>query len=105
MTPNATHPSPTVPAPDLFNIFSLAGKRAIVTGAGRGLGKAMAIALAGAGAAVAIFDVNLEDAESTAGEIRLAGVEALAAQIDVTDSQQIQEVSALPLSLLEKWIS
>lgn len=91
MTPNATHPSPTVPAPDLFNIFSLAGKRAIVTGAGRGLGKAMAIALAGAGAAVAIFDVNLEDAESTAGEIRLAGVEALAAQIDVTDSQQIQE--------------
>jgi NAD(P)-dependent dehydrogenase (short-subunit alcohol dehydrogenase family) len=32
--------------------FSLAGKRALVTGASRGLGQAMAIALAGAGADV-----------------------------------------------------
>lgn len=91
MSPNATHPSPTAPGSNLFDLFSLTGKRAIVTGAGRGLGKSMAIALAGAGAAVAIFDVNLDDAEIAVEEIRFAGGEAVATRIDVTDGHQVRE--------------
>lgn len=40
-----------------MNLFSLDGKRAIVTGAAGGLGKGYALALAQAGAAVAILDI------------------------------------------------
>jgi NAD(P)-dependent dehydrogenase (short-subunit alcohol dehydrogenase family) len=75
---------------DIFRIFDLTGKTAIVTGAGRGLGQAMANALAQAHANLAIFEVNLPDAESAATEIQSFGGEAFPAQIDVTDSQQVQ---------------
>ena len=74
----------------IFRIFDLTGKAAIVTGAGRGLGKAMANALSQAHASVVIFDVNMQDAESAAAEIRAAGGQAFPAQIDVTDAQQVQ---------------
>jgi NAD(P)-dependent dehydrogenase (short-subunit alcohol dehydrogenase family) len=77
--------------PDMVNLFSIQGKSAIVTGAGRGLGQAMANSLAQAGAAVAIFDINREDAESAAAAIRAFGGQAMAIAIDVTDSQQVQE--------------
>ncbi len=77
-------------SPDVFRLFNLSGKVAIVTGGGRGLGQAMAEALAQAGAAVAVFDVNLEDANASAAAISASGGEALALQVDVTDSQQVQ---------------
>jgi gluconate 5-dehydrogenase len=74
----------------IFNIFNLEGKTAVVTGAGRGLGLAMAHALSQAGASVAIFDINLDDAESAADQIRTSGGAVLAAQIDVTNGEQVQ---------------
>lgn len=40
-------------------MFSLAGRTAIVTGAAAGIGEAIAIRLADAGATVAVVDVNL----------------------------------------------
>jgi NAD(P)-dependent dehydrogenase (short-subunit alcohol dehydrogenase family) len=76
--------------PNVYQLFNLEGKSAIVTGAGRGLGQAMANALAQAGAAVAVFDVNSEDADAAVAEIRSFGGQALAVAIDVTDSQQVQ---------------
>ena len=42
----------------VLDLFSLRGKGALVTGAGRGLGRAMAAALAEAGADVAVVDVE-----------------------------------------------
>ena len=51
----------------------LAGKAAIVTGAGRGLGLAYAQALARAGAAVVVNDVDAEAAEAAARSITQAG--------------------------------
>ncbi len=51
----------------------LAGKSAIVTGAGRGLGRAYAIALAAAGASVLVNDIDVDEAASAAAEIKAAG--------------------------------
>ena len=42
----------------LTNMFSLEGKKALVTGAGGGIGSAIAIGLANAGAHVALCDIN-----------------------------------------------
>lgn len=68
--------------------FSLAGKTALVTGAGRGLGRAIALALADAGADVAL---GLRDAEKDGGlaaEIEAMGRRALKLQMDVMDLKQ-----------------
>jgi 3-oxoacyl-[acyl-carrier protein] reductase len=53
--------------PDDF--FSLAGKVALVTGAGQGIGAAIARRLAAAGARIAVFDLNFPSARAVAQEI------------------------------------
>jgi 3-hydroxybutyrate dehydrogenase len=68
----------------------LAGKTAIVTGAGAGLGRAIASALSRAGAAVAIADLNIAGANATADAIRGDGGRAIAAQADVTSEDQVE---------------
>ena len=65
--------------------FSLKGRVALITGAGRGIGLAMAQALAGAGAAVVIQDIDHDVAESEADAIREAGAKALAIGGDIRD--------------------
>jgi len=61
--------------------YSLQGKAAVVTGAGRGICRATALTFARAGARVACLDLDLESAEETA---RLAGQGALALRCDVS---------------------
>jgi NAD(P)-dependent dehydrogenase (short-subunit alcohol dehydrogenase family) len=58
--------------------FSLAGRRALVTGASRGIGRAIALAFAAAGARVALASRRPEGLEAVAREIAAAGGEALA---------------------------
>ncbi len=53
--------------PDSF--FSLAGKVALVTGAGQGIGAAIARRLAAAGAKVGVFDLSESSANAVAGEL------------------------------------
>ena len=65
--------------------IDLAGRRALVTGAGQGVGKAIAVTLAGAGASVFVNDVVPDRAELVAGEIRSSGARGAAAAFDVTD--------------------
>ncbi len=65
--------------------FSLKGKRALVTGAGRGIGQAAACALADAGAHVVCAARTRSEIEALAAEIREAGGSAEALQLDVTD--------------------
>jgi 2-deoxy-D-gluconate 3-dehydrogenase len=54
----------------VLDLFSLAGKRALVTGASRGLGRAIAEALAGAGADVVCASSKPNGAADTAEAIR-----------------------------------
>jgi NAD(P)-dependent dehydrogenase (short-subunit alcohol dehydrogenase family) len=63
---------------------TLAGKVALVTGAGSGLGRGSAIALARAGAAVVCNDVRPDGVEETMTTIRAAGGQCAAAIGDVS---------------------
>lgn len=64
--------------PEIAGTTSLAGKVAIVTGAGRGLGFAYAQALAHAGAAVVVNDVEVEVAAAAVDAITAGGDRAVA---------------------------
>lgn len=72
--------------------FTLKGKTAIVTGAGRGIGKAIASTLAEAGADLAIAARTLEQIEATASEIRETGRRAIAIAADVTCRADVDRV-------------
>jgi NAD(P)-dependent dehydrogenase (short-subunit alcohol dehydrogenase family) len=67
--------------------FSLEGRVALVTGAGRGIGAAIAEKLAGAGAAVYLADKDLTRVESKAAEIRGLSKDAKALTLDVRESE------------------
>jgi NAD(P)-dependent dehydrogenase (short-subunit alcohol dehydrogenase family) len=84
----------------ILDKFSLAGRTAIVTGAGKGLGQGMAIALAEAGADVAIVEIDMPPAEETAAEIRKLGRKALAIKADVTVPD---EVAAMVETVIKEW--
>ena len=68
----------------------LAGKVAVVTGAGQGIGKALARGLAAAGAALVVSDILRENAAATARQIEEAGGQALGLGIDVSERAQVQ---------------
>jgi 2-deoxy-D-gluconate 3-dehydrogenase len=72
----------------------LAGRVALVTGAGRGLGAATATALAAAGAAVACGGRTVTAAEATAERIRERGGRARAFPLDVTRPDQTAAIVA-----------
>lgn len=74
---------------------SLAGKRALVTGASRGLGKAIALSLARAGADVAItFEKSADKAQAVADEIRALGRNGVAIAADSASPQAVREAVA-----------
>jgi 3-oxoacyl-[acyl-carrier protein] reductase len=72
--------------------LSLAGKRAVVTGAGSGIGREIALRLGAAGAAVGVCDVVEETAARVAAELAVAGRQARAYAIDVSDFSAVQQL-------------
>ncbi|MFW6199271.1 MAG: SDR family oxidoreductase [Gemmatimonadota bacterium] len=80
------------PRTDVFELFRLDGRTAIVTGGGRGLGEYMAEALAEAGADVVLCSRKVEACEEVAEELREMGVGALAMRCDVTQEDDVKEV-------------
>ncbi|HEX4770102.1 MAG TPA: glucose 1-dehydrogenase [Bryobacteraceae bacterium] len=71
----------------------LAGKTALITGAGSGLGRAIAIAYAEAGARVAAADISFEKAAETAGMIKLVGGEGIGQALDVTKRREVAQIT------------
>lgn len=72
----------------------LAGKTAIVTGAGSGIGRAIALRLAAEGCTVGVFDVNAQGADATASQVAAAGGRATVGLCDVTDYAAVQAAVA-----------
>ena len=72
--------------------LTLAGKKAVVTGAGSGIGRQIALRFSAAGAAVAVCDVVREAADQVASEIVGAGGQARAYAIDVSDFAAVQQL-------------
>lgn len=78
----------------------LAGRVALVTGAGRGIGYAIAQALGGAGATVACAARSLDQVEAAAAAIRARGGSARAFRLDVTRAADIAtQVEAITQAL------
>jgi NAD(P)-dependent dehydrogenase (short-subunit alcohol dehydrogenase family) len=82
------------------DLFSLAGKVAVVTGATGVLGGEMARSIARSGARVAVLGRREDKANRVAGEIEAAGGESLALPADVLDTGQLQDARD---ALLERW--
>jgi glucose 1-dehydrogenase/3-oxoacyl-[acyl-carrier protein] reductase len=69
---------------------NLAGKSAIVTGAGRGIGKAIALKLASLGANVVLNDWGcIDGAEEAVRQIEATGGSAIAFRADISSVEQI----------------
>jgi NAD(P)-dependent dehydrogenase (short-subunit alcohol dehydrogenase family) len=78
----------------VFDRFTLEGKVAIVTGAGRGLGPRMALSLAQAGAAVVAVSRTEREIERTVDAVKKLGKTGLALPVDVTDSRAVDQLVA-----------
>ena len=74
-----------------MSLFSLEGRCALVTGAGRGIGFSIAEALATAGARVFLNGRTLGPLETAVARLREAGFKADAAVFDVTDPAHVAD--------------
>ena len=72
----------------------LAGKVALVTGAGQGVGRGTALALAREGACVALAGRTVSKCEAVAAEIDAFGGSSIALACDVTDRAQLEAAIA-----------
>ncbi len=77
----------------LEELYSLAGKTAAVIGGGGVLAGSMAEGLAKAGANVVILDLNLENAQKKAAELKRYHVKTSAIQIDASLKPDLQRAS------------
>jgi len=81
---------------------ALAGRVALVTGAGRGIGVGIATCLAAAGADLALVARTASDLEATAGAVRALGVRALPIVADVTNEADVDRIVRTTVGELDR---
>jgi len=79
---------------NVFDLFDLKGKVAIITGGGTGLGKQIAEAFADAGCNLVLCSRKVENCEETAKELQQKEVKVKAMACDVTKEADIDAVVA-----------
>ena len=72
----------------------LAGKTAVISGAGSGIGRASGIAFAAEGAGVVLLDINAEALDETRQTITESGGSVLAIPADMTDQSAVESAFA-----------
>lgn len=75
-----------------MSLFQLAGKVAVVTGAGSGIGQAIARCFAGAGAVVHVLELNEEAGQGTVNDITAAGGKAFIHAVNVAEQASVSAV-------------
>src|SRR3712207_4088378 len=74
----------------VLDMFSLAGKVSVVTGANRGIGRALVTALAEAGSDVILLVRDAEAGAQVKAEVEQLGVRAFVVTADVTKPAEVQ---------------
>lgn len=77
---------------NVFKLFDLTGKVALITGGGRGLGKQIAEAFAEAGCDIIVCSRKLENCQETAEILKEKGIKTMAMACDVTNKEDIENV-------------
>ena len=87
-----TPPNPPAPSSTLLSPQALKHRVAIVTGGGTGIGLAIAKQLGALGATIVFGSRNSVHLEEGSAELRRAGCDALACQVDVRKPDQVDEM-------------
>ena len=74
---------------NIYSIFDIRGRKALVTGAGRGIGKELAVALAEAGCDVALFGLHRQTLDPVVSEIKKSGVRCVFFEGDVSCKEDV----------------
>jgi NAD(P)-dependent dehydrogenase (short-subunit alcohol dehydrogenase family) len=72
----------------LPDLFSLSGKRALITGSAKGIGKAIALRFAEAGAALELADIDQENVQATENELISLGYRVNVHTLDIANREQ-----------------
>lgn len=94
--------------PEIAGAFTLAGKVAVITGAGSGIGQEAARVIALAGASVVAADINADGLEATCRTIRSAGSEISSRQVDVASKEEMEALADAALAergQLDIWVN